>query len=149
MEHGGVRIEPRSHSRAHTLHLRFPLGGTVSATAKSLFSRLSARGVPPNHVFGLTQDVCSSGRDGGGCYLVFGQPKAGAARLGQGGAGRDGLSKAHNSPPLYTLFFPRKYSLRSIPLRRQFLQDGAREFPSNREAGHISGVSRKQALGER
>ncbi len=37
----------------------------MSTVAEALFSRLSARGVPANHVPGLIRDVCSIAGDGG------------------------------------------------------------------------------------
>ncbi|HYR02003.1 MAG TPA: hypothetical protein VES58_01565 [Syntrophobacteria bacterium] len=65
MEYGSVGIQPRCQIRARTLHARLLLGETVSTVAESLFSRLSARGVPPNQVPGLIRDVCSIVGDGG------------------------------------------------------------------------------------
>ncbi|HVO83008.1 MAG TPA: hypothetical protein VMU60_01140 [Syntrophobacteria bacterium] len=65
MEYGSVGIQPQCQIRARTLHARFLLGETTSTVVEALFSRLSARGVPPNHVPGLIRDVCSIVGDGG------------------------------------------------------------------------------------
>jgi len=82
MEYGSVGIQPRCQIRAQALHARLLLGETMSSVAESLFSRLSARGVPPNHVPGLIRDVCSIAEDGGllTSYLV----NRGLERLGWG-----------------------------------------------------------------
>jgi hypothetical protein len=54
----------------------------MSTIAESLFSRLSARGVPPNHVPGLIRDVCSIVGDGG--LLTSFLVNRGLERLGWG-----------------------------------------------------------------
>jgi hypothetical protein len=65
MEYGSVGIQPQCQIRARTLHARLLSGVTMSAVAEALFSRLSARGVPPDHVPGLIREVCSIVGDGG------------------------------------------------------------------------------------
>ena len=65
MEHGSVGTKPRCQIRAQTLHARLLLGETIFTVAESLLSRLSARGVLPNHVPGLIRDVCSIVGEGG------------------------------------------------------------------------------------
>jgi hypothetical protein len=65
MECATVGTQPQCQVRARTLHARLLLGETMSPVAESLFSRLSARGVPPGHVPGLIRDVCSIVGDGG------------------------------------------------------------------------------------
>jgi len=65
MERGSGGRQPKCQIQGQRLHARLLLEETMSTVAVSLLSRLSARGVPPNHVSGLIRDVCAVVAEGG------------------------------------------------------------------------------------